>query len=95
MLSTITRTGGDLTQALLVIVARSGTAMNGQDYASLGGANFVVTIPANELTATVTITPVADTLVEGDETVTLTISPRTVYVIGTPGSASVTIVDGS
>jgi hypothetical protein len=89
----VTRIGGDLTAALQVIVARSGTATNGSDYASIGGASFIVVIPANQLTATVTIVPIADTIVEGSETVTLTISPRAVYVIGTPGSATVTIAD--
>jgi hypothetical protein len=91
---TIARIGGDLTAALQVIVARSGTATNGSDYASIGGASFLVTIPANQVTATVTIAPIADANVEGSETVTLTISPRAVYVIGTPGSATVTIADG-
>lgn len=89
---TVRRAGGDLTQALLVIVARSGTARNGSDYASLGGASFVVTIPAHELTAAVSVVPIADTVVEGDETVTLTISPRAVYTIGAPGQATVTII---
>jgi hypothetical protein len=89
---TLTRSGGDLGAALIVLVERSGTANNGSDYASLGGFTFAVNIPANETSVTITITPLPDAIVEGDETVTLTISPRTVYVIGSPGAATVTIV---
>jgi hypothetical protein len=92
---TLTRTGGDLSSSLLVLVARSGTANDGSDYASLGGFTFAVTIPANETSVTITVTPFPDAAVEGDETVILTISPRAVYVIGTPGAATVTISDSS
>lgn len=90
---TVTRTGGDLAASLLVQVTRSGTAGDGVDYVDLGGFSFFVTIPANELSATVTITPIADARVEGDETVTLTISPGAEYVIVPPGAATVTISD--
>lgn len=89
---TITRSGGNLSAALLVFVSRSGTASNGLDYASLGGSTFIVTVPANETSAVVTITPLADPLAEPLETVTLTISPNTAYTIGT-ASATVTIAD--
>jgi hypothetical protein len=41
----------------------------------------------------VTITPIDDALVEGSETVVLTISPSTRYVVGVPGTATVTIAD--
>ena len=40
-----------------------------------------------------TITPLADAVVEGDETVILTIGASGNYVIGAPGSATVTIAD--
>jgi len=90
---TITRAGGDLTAPLIVLISRSGTATNGSDYAAIGGGTFALTIPGNQTSALVTITPLPDTVVEGDETVILTISPRVVYVIGQPGSATVTIRD--
>jgi hypothetical protein len=89
---TFTRSG-DPTTALLVLVSRTGTAMNGEDYAGLGGPNFLVTIPAGETSAIVTITPVPDNLVEDPETVVLTIEPTLRYVVGTPSMATVTIAD--
>jgi len=43
----------------------------------------------------VTITPVFDAIIEGNETVILTIQPSpTTYLIGAAGSATVTIADG-
>jgi hypothetical protein len=89
---TVSRTGGDLSQALLVHVLRSGTATDGVDYVDLGGISFFVTIPANELSATVTITPRPDAIVEGDETVILTILARAEYTIVGTGTATVTII---
>ena len=90
---TFTRSGGDVTTSLLILVQPSGTATNGTDYASVGGSNFFVTIPANQTTATLTINPLPDNRVEGSETVILTIQPRAAYTIGTPASATVTIAD--
>jgi hypothetical protein len=90
---TFARSGGDLTTSLLILVQPSGTATNGTDYASIGGSNFFVTIPANQTTATLTINPLPDNRVEGSETAVLTIQSRTAYVIGTPASATVTIAD--
>jgi hypothetical protein len=87
------RSGGDLATSLLILVQPSGTATNGFDYASIGGSNFFVTIPANQTTASLTINPLPDNRVEPAETVILTIQPRTAYVIGTPSSATVTIAD--
>ncbi len=55
--------------------------------------NDVVTIGPNELSATVTITPREDSLFEGSETVDLTVSPDPTYRLGSPGSATVTILD--
>lgn len=90
---TFTRSGGNLGASLTVLVSRGGTATNGSDYASLGGSNFLVTIPANETSATVTITPLADNLVENAETVIVTIQPTSSYLIGTQNAATVTIAD--
>jgi K319L-like, PKD domain/Calx-beta domain len=89
---TITRSGDDLSAALPVIVSRDGTAVDG-DFASLGGGTLVVMIPAGETSAMVTITPLPDNLVEGPETVVLTIDPSLRYVVGTPSTATVTIAD--
>lgn len=72
----------------------SGTATSGTDYA--GGSGTIV-IPANATSATLTIDPVADTLAEPGETVTVTIAAGSGYSIGSPFSATGTITndDGS
>jgi hypothetical protein len=44
---------------LTVVVARGGTATNGIDYESIGGSNFLVPVAAGEVSAVVTITPLA------------------------------------
>ena len=53
---------------------------------------FIV-IPAGASSVTLTIYPVADNVVEGAETVILTLSPDPAYNMGQPKSATVTIVD--
>ena len=87
---TVTRTGGDQSAALVVNYATGGTAVDGTDYVSLSGT---VTIAGGSASETIDVTPVADALVEGDETVSVTISPDAAYVVGSPSSAQVTIAD--
>jgi hypothetical protein len=70
--------------------SRTGTATNNTDYANIG---FSVTIPAGVASATVTITPVDDTVVEGPETVIITISANSNFLVGASGTATVTITD--
>jgi hypothetical protein len=86
---TVTR-AGDTTDPLNVSYAIGGTATNGTDYAAITGT---VTIPAGAGSATVTITPILDTLAEGDRTVTLTVSTDLAYAVGTAASGTVTIHD--
>jgi hypothetical protein len=86
---TITRTGSN-TASLTVNYSLSGTAANGADYNTLG---TTVTIPAGAASATVTVTPIDDTAVEGSETVVLTLSANAAYTVGSPSSATVTIAD--
>ena len=86
---TVTRTGAT-TSALTVNYAITGTATNGADYSALLTS---VTIPASSATATITVTPVNDTLVESNETVILTLSANAAYTIGSPNNATVTIAD--
>ena len=85
----ITR-GGDTTAALTVSYAITGTATNGSDYTSIPAS---VTIQAGASFATVTVSPLADTLAEGDETVVLTLSGDPAYTFGAQTSATVTIRD--
>jgi len=84
---TVSRTGA-ATSALTVNYTVSGTAEPGSDYQALTGS---VTIPAEQASATIVVTPIDDTLVEGDETVIVTLAANAAYTIGTSGSATVTI----
>jgi hypothetical protein len=85
---TISRTGST-TNALTVNYALGGTAGTG-DYAALPGS---VVIPAGQISAPVTVTPIDDALSETTETVSLSLSPSPAYAVGSPGSAVVSITD--
>ena len=52
-----------------------------------------VDIPANETFAAVTITPIDDTPVEGNETAVFTVRPDPAYDVGDPGAVTMSIVD--
>ena len=86
---TVTR-NGCLVAPLTVNYSIGGTAGNGVDYGTLTGS---VTIPANATTAPITITPVDDAVPECSETVILTLSANAAYTVGSPSSATVTILD--
>jgi hypothetical protein len=81
---------GPVTSDLVVNYSVTGTATNGTDYVSLPG---FLAIPAGSASAVLLVTPIEDTLVEGDETVIVTLSASSGYTIGSPSSAIVTIVD--
>ncbi len=68
---------GATTNPLNVVVAWSGTAVNGTDYTS---QPTTVTIPANAASTTVTLVPTNDALIEGPEDATVTISSNAAYV---------------
>ena len=84
---TVTRTGSTAA-TLSVLFTVGGTATPGADYLNLPGS---VAIPAGSATTTITVTPVNDTAVEGNETVVVTLSASAAYTVGAPGSATVTI----
>ncbi|MCA2572629.1 MAG: VCBS repeat-containing protein, partial [Microcystis sp. M42BS1] len=87
---TFTRSGVT-TDALTVNYTVGGTATNGTDYASIPTS---VTFAANSAIATVTVDPTADTTVESDETVVLTLASGTGYTIGTTTPVTGTITNG-
>ena len=71
----------------------AGQATNGVDFTpQLTG---VATIPSGQSFVDTTITAVEDTLIEGDETVTLTLGDSGNYDVGTPATATVTITDNA
>jgi hypothetical protein len=86
---TFTRSGVT-TNPLTVNYTLGGTATNGTDYTSIPTS---VTFAAGSSTATVTVDPTADTTVEPDETVILTLASGTGYTIGTPNAATGTITN--
>lgn len=95
---TFTRTGST-TNAMTVNFSVGGTAsFTEPDYTQTGAATFTATsgtvvIPGGSVTATVTIDPSADTTVEPDETVDLTVTSGTGYTVGSPSAASGTITN--
>lgn len=86
---TVARTGSTAAP-MTFFYTLSGTATAGADYGAVPG---IVTIPAGSSSATVPVAPLDDALVEGTETVVLTLSPRVHYAVGAPGSDTVAIVD--
>jgi hypothetical protein len=90
---TVSRTG-IMDLPLTVNYSVSGTATPDSDYTALSGT---VTIPASSGVGTnsalVSFTPINDALIEGDETVTLTISADAAYVIGVANTDTATLVD--
>ncbi|NJC32484.1 uncharacterized protein YhjY with autotransporter beta-barrel domain [Xanthomonas arboricola] len=76
--------------ATTVNLTRSGTATSGTDYT---GAVASIVVPANTASASFAITPVADTTVEADETVVISVASGSGYGIGSPSSATATIVN--
>ncbi|CCI16601.1 hypothetical protein MICAF_2090001 [Microcystis aeruginosa PCC 9807] len=89
LIYTFTRSGVT-TNPLTVNYSISGTATNGSDYTSIPTS---VTFAANATTATVIVDPTADTTVESDETVILTLASGTGYTIGTPDAVIGTITN--
>jgi hypothetical protein len=87
----ISRTG-PTTLPLTVEYAVTGSATNGVDYTTIPST---VTIPAGKSSATVTVAPIDNSLVDGTRTVVATLVnlDSQPYSIGTPVSATVSISD--
>jgi Domain of unknown function (DUF5666)/Calx-beta domain len=75
---------------LTVTFTLNGTATNGVDYTSVP---LTATFPAGEDSIEVLVTPITDALVEGAETVVLTLTGVGPYLIGTPASAVIVLND--
>ena len=76
--------------ALSINYTVGGTATNGTDYATITSP---LAIPAGSTTGTITVNPTADTAIEADETVTLTLAAGTGYTVGAPASTTGTILN--
>ena len=89
---TLTRTGAT-TNALTVNYSIAGTA-NATDYKGASpGTGKTITFAANSATATLTIDPTADTTIEANDTVALTLATGTGYTIGTSTAVTGTITN--
>jgi len=86
---TITRTGST-TGAMTVNYTVGGTASNGTDYTTLTGN---VTLGVGAASAVLPVLPADDPDAEGNETVIVTLGAGSGYALGTPSTATVTIVD--
>jgi len=84
---------GDLAPGFTVNLSYSGTAGNGTDFYPDASATFV----GGDQSVTNKIYPIADSLYEGNETATVSLAAAGSgeYAIGTPSSASTTIVDAN
>ena len=81
---------GGTASSVTVNYTLNGTAQNGTDYQNLSGS---VTISAGSSSASITLTPIDDSSVEGSETAVLSLSANSTYTVGSPNSATVTIAD--
>jgi len=86
---TITR-AGDTSVPLTVGYGITGSATSGTDFTIAGGS---VTLAAFQVSTNLAITPVPDTVAELTETVILTLQGGAGYSVGSPGSATVSIID--
>jgi autotransporter-associated beta strand protein len=89
---------GSVTQPLTVNYSIGGTAAFGADYNQTGAGNFTgtagtITFAANSATATLAIAPAADSVIEPDETVAITLTGSSAYTVGNSNSLVGTIVD--
>lgn len=88
---TFSRTGSTL-NSLPVYFTTSGTAISGTDYTALPPS---VTIPSGSTTTTLSVAALEDAIVELNETVTVSITPNSIYAIGSPDNATVTFIDST
>ncbi|MBN9119885.1 MAG: hypothetical protein J0I06_12115, partial [Planctomycetes bacterium] len=81
---------GNLSTPLTVNYTLSGTAVNGQDYATLSGQ---VTFAAGSATATIDVNVLDNAVVDGTRTVTIALAAGTGYTFASGAGASVSIAD--
>ncbi len=80
----------DTTNSLVVNFTLTGTSTNGVDYVTVATN---VTFNIGQSTATVTITPINNSIAQLTRSVILTISTSGSYSAGIPGSATISILD--
>lgn len=86
---TFTRTGAT-TDSLTVNISVSGTATPSTDYIALAST---VIFNSGSSTADITVTPIDDAVLENSESVIVSIIAGTGYLVASPSSATVTLLD--
>ncbi len=86
---TVTRTGSTAA-GLNVPLTAAGSATEGSDYSVFQSS---ITIPADQASATLDLTVLADAVAEGAEMVTLSIGTSAAFTAGSPATANATIAD--
>lgn len=87
---TLTRSGGDNSKAETVYYTLSGTASNGVDYSGLSGtATFV----AGQTSLDISINIVDDAIVEGTETLSISLMGNSKYSLGASTISTISIAD--
>nr|WP_311549696.1 putative Ig domain-containing protein [Xanthomonas arboricola] len=76
--------------AVSVAFSVGGSATSGTDYAAVSSP---LTIPAGQTSGTIIINPTADTTIEPDETVVISLAAGSGYSVGSPNSATGTIAN--
>jgi len=93
------RRSGSTSAALAVTLNLAGTAVRDSDYsltpltAAANLSGNLLAIPAGVEAVELLLTPLADSLIEGAETVLISLASSSVYAAGTPSSQTVTISD--
>ena len=98
LIYTFTRSGGLINDFLPVTFYVTGTATFNTDYILRGATSFtgttgIILFGPNSSTATLIVDPTVDTIIEGDETVALTLASETGYTIGTTSAVTGTILN--
>jgi hypothetical protein len=92
LIYTFTRTGAT-TNPLTINYGITGTANSGDYTGATPGTGKTITFAAGASTTTLTIDPIADTTVENNETVALTLVSGTGYTVGTTTAVTGTIIN--
>ena len=87
---TVTKTGNTAVSGTVHVATSNGTAIAPGDYTTVSGD---LVFASNETTKQFTVTVINDSAFEGNETFNVTVSAPTNGTLGSPSSATVTIVD--
>jgi hypothetical protein len=96
------KSNGSTTEAINIFVEYSGSAAHGPDFTSVNLNSFsyplyYVNIPAGQNSTSVTLTPIKDFIIEGNESLIFTLQPNPAnqpdYNVGAQTTAEMIILD--